>query len=276
MPIPIKILQSNGALIPAPFEVESLSMLALNEPEGVYTVARTYNRMKSVLLDAHLERLEESARLEHIPVVFHKEQLRAGLAKLIEDGGFPESRFRITIPRVTPDQAWMAVEPLEPVPTELKRGGVKVSTCEIIRPNPKAKSNVWASLRHEAIQCFSEHTYEGIILNDQGYLLEGFSSNIYTIHENVLKTANEGILHGIARQILLKIAADILSIRLEPTHKDQLAEISEAFLTSSSRGIIPIVQIDDLEVGNGEPGPNTRKLSEAYDRWVEQHLEPIA
>ena len=276
MPIPIKILQSNGALIPAPFEAESISMLALHEPDGVYTVARTYNKIQTVLLDAHLERLEESARLEQILVVFHKEQLRAGLATLIMDGGFPESRFRITIPRETPDQVWMAAEPLQLVPAELKRGGVKVSTCGIIRPNPKAKSNVWVRLRDEAIQCFSENTYEGIILNDQGYLLEGFSSNFYTIHEDVLRTAHEGILHGIARQIVLKIAPDILPVRLEPTHQDQLTEISEAFLTSSSRGIIPIVQIDDLEVGNGAPGLRTRKLSEAYDRWVEQHVEPIA
>lgn len=276
MPIPIRILQSDGTLEPAPFEAETLSMVASNEPEGVYTVARTFNKTMTVLLDAHLDRLEESAYLEQIPVVFNRAQLRAGLAKLLAHGDFSESRFRITIPRDTPEQVWLAAEPLQHVPTALKEGGVKVSTCEIIRPNPKAKSNAWVGLRDDAIRCLSENTYEGIILNDDGFLMEGFGSNIYTIHENTLMTANEGILHGIARQIVLTIAPDLLPVQLEPIHKDQLSMISEAFLTSSSRGIVPIVEIDDLEVGNGEPGPKTRLLSETYDRWVEENLEPIA
>jgi branched-subunit amino acid aminotransferase/4-amino-4-deoxychorismate lyase len=51
--------------------------------------------------------------------------------------------------------------------------------------------------------------------------------------------------------------------------------IDEAFLSSSSRGIVPIVQIDDVRIGDGMPGRLTAQLSMAYDRWVQANLEPI-
>jgi branched-chain amino acid aminotransferase len=274
--IPVKLLQSDGTLVSAPITANSLREVGSKEPEGVYTVARTFNRTRTVLLEAHLERLEESARLENIPVTLNRAQLRTGLAQMIEESGYAESRFRITIPKEQPDQIWLATEPLQRVPAQLKRRGVMVATCEILRPNPKAKSNVWVGMRDDAIRCMSEHAYEGIILSAEGYLMEGFGSNIYVIHEQVLHTADHGILHGIARRIVLQIAPDFLPVRLKPIHKDQLSDISEAFLTSSSRGIVPVVQIDQIKLGTGGPGEMTRRLSQAYDRWVEEHIQPIA
>ena len=66
MPIPVKILQSDGKCRNAPISAESLNDVAIKEPEGIYTVARTFQRTKAVLFDAHIERLVESARLEQI------------------------------------------------------------------------------------------------------------------------------------------------------------------------------------------------------------------
>jgi branched-subunit amino acid aminotransferase/4-amino-4-deoxychorismate lyase len=54
-----------------------------------------------------------------------------------------------------------------------------------------------------------------------------------------------------------------------------LARLSEAFITSSSRGIVPVVEIDGITIGAGVPGAYTRKLGEVYQAWVAQHLEPL-
>jgi branched-chain amino acid aminotransferase len=276
MSIPIKLLLPDGQIGEAPISADSLNEVALKEPEGIYTVARTFQRTKAVLFDAHLDRLEESARLEQINLALNRNLLREALARLIEKSGYSESRFRITIPKVQPDQIWLAAEPLQMVPPEFKQQGVIAATCKITRPNPKAKSNAWVNLRDEAVKGITKQAYEGIILNEDGYLMEGFSSNFYAILGSELHTADHDILHGIARRVVLAVAPNIIPIEFHPIHIDQLPQIEEAFLTSSSRGIVPIVQIDELQIADGMPSERTQQLSIAYDRWVDSHVEPIA
>jgi branched-subunit amino acid aminotransferase/4-amino-4-deoxychorismate lyase len=84
----------------------------------------------------------------------------------------------------------------------------------------------------------------------------------------------EGILPGITRRIVLRLARQK---GLEILYRRPcLGEnFEEAFLTSSSRGVVPVVAIDGQRVGKGEPGPHTRALGEAYDRYVASHAEMI-
>ena len=275
MPIPVKILQSDGELRNAPISADSLNDVAIKEPEGIYTVARTFHRIKAFLFDAHIERLLESARLEQIDLALDRGELRRALFQLIEESGIDESRFRITIPKDQPDLIWLAAEPLRLVPPGFKKQGVRLATCEVTRPNPKAKSNAWVNLRNEASKGIPEHFYEGIILSEKGHLKEGFSSNTYVIIGGRLYTEDQDILHGIARRVVLTVAPEITPLHFEPIHVDQLSQIEEAFLTSSSRGIVPIIQINEQPIAAGRPGPLTQQLSTAYDAWVEEHLELI-
>ena len=67
----------------------------------------------------------------------------------------------------------------------------------------------------------------------------------------------------------------VLPVVLNPIHVDDLPKISEAMLTSSSRGTVPIVQIRGVVIGDGPPGPVARALRTAYDAQVEQELEPL-
>src|SRR5947207_8201223 len=95
--IPISILTPQG-VISAPYVADSLADAALKEPQGVYTVARTYERNKALLLNDHLDRLERSALLEGISVTLDRPALRAALHDLIDQSGIADSRCRITIP----------------------------------------------------------------------------------------------------------------------------------------------------------------------------------
>jgi branched-chain amino acid aminotransferase len=276
MPIPVKMLLPNGKLEPAPISAGSINDAGIMEPEGIYTVARTFQQTKTVLFDAHLDRLEQSARLEGIALDLNRSWLRQGLAHFLDESGFQESRFRITIPKDNPGTIWLAAEPLKPVPPELRQKGVMVATCAVTRPNPGAKSNTWVGLRNQAIKRISDQAYEGIILSQEGWLMEGFGSNFYAILEGKLFTADQNILHGIARRIVMEIAPGFIEIQLSPIHQDQLPLLAEAFLTSSSRGIVPITQVDQTIIADGFPGDLTRTLSAAYDQWVDENMQPIA
>lgn len=267
------ILTPTG-LHPRQTEATSLKALTAEEPEGVYTVSRTYPEAKALLLDAHLDRLEESARLEAINLMLDRPKLRAALRDLIPDKA-QSYRFRITVPQARPDTLYLALETLTPVPDEIRQMGAKTQTVSTTRQNPLAKSTAWMSQRGIAGKHLADTTYEGLLVDDNGYMLEGMSSNFYAIKGGTLYTAGEGILKGIARRALLESVGELCAVELTPINISDLETIDEAFLTSSSRGVVPIVQIDEQIIGDGQPGQKTRQLAARYDAWTEAHLEPI-
>jgi branched-chain amino acid aminotransferase len=64
-------------------------------------------------------------------------------------------------------------------------------------------------------------------------------------------------------------------VRYSPLKLDQLPAVKEAFITSSSRGVVPVVQIDDIRVGQGKTGRITKELMRAYDAYVSKKAELI-
>ena len=117
--------------------------------------------------------------------------------------------------------------------------------------------------------------YETFIVSEDDRILEGLSSNFYAIEDGELRTAGAQILAGIARQVVIETCAAIIPLRLEAPLRANIRRFSETFLTSSSRGIIPVVAIDGIAIGDGAPGKITAQLRSAYERWVAAHLEEI-
>jgi branched-chain amino acid aminotransferase len=161
------------------------------------------------------------------------------------------------------------------VTREMRTEGITAATLHLARINPRSKSNEWVKVRAEARKRMPTDVYEGIIVSADGELTEGLSSNFYGIIDGCLRTANDLILHGVARRILLAVAPESIQVDLRPIRLDQIRGLEEAFITSSSRGVLPIVKIDDGLIQDGVPGPKTLALSSKYQTWVEAHLEPI-
>lgn len=254
----------------------SLSELALSEPEGVYTVLRTFKGNQVVLLDRHLDRLEESARLEGHSIHLDRGALRRGMGELIRQTGYSESRLRITVPYDSGCALYISLEPLDGTSPAARQAGVAVSTLDFVRSNPRAKSNAFLSARQKAREALPGGSYEGIILGHSSELLEGLSSNFYALQAGELRTAEDGVLHGISRFIVLQVArGEGLEVDLRPARRSDISKLSEAFLSSSSRGVLPIVQIDNQPIGDHRPGDTTLRLMNAYDAWVSAHLEPL-
>lgn len=273
-PTTIGILTPNG-LQAVPYSADTLNAAAPFEPDGIYTIASTFNCDHVLLLDAHLDRMEESARLEGIALHLDRVALRAALRTLIERSGYPNSRFRITVSRQDPTHIIVSLEPFAGVPDTVRQGGVHVATIPITRRNPRAKTNDWMKRRAEAKAAIPD-AYEGIILNEAGQLLEGMGSNFYAIRGGVLYTAGDDlVLSGISRKIVQQVAPAIVQVVYQPIALSDVNTLAEAFLTSSSRGVVPIVQIDDILLGDGQVGPLTQQIQAAYDAWVTDHLEPI-
>jgi len=273
--IPIGMVKA-GNVETVPYTAASLADAALKEPQGVYTAGRTYQHDKVLLFDEHLDRLERSARLEGINVTVDRPAVRSALKQLVDQSGYDDARFRITLPREAPDQPIITLEPFIPVSTEIIQNGARVVTVHLSRHNPVAKTTEWMTRRRAATDSFPPDIYEGILVAEDGSLLEGTNSNFYGIRGGTLYTAdNNRVLPGIARRILLTVAPDVLPVQMTAITVDEIGSLDEAFLTSASRGVIPIVEIDGKLVGNGKPGPSTLRLRDQYEAWANAQLKPL-
>lgn len=273
----VRTLTSNG-LIEGPYDVDSIAEAAHMEPEGIYDVTRTYPHGFVLSLDTNFDRMERSAQLAGIVIKMDRSQVREAIRGLLSESGFDTARLRLTVPRHHPDRMIIILEPLSNFIADIDRlrsTGVSVATYRIDRHHPLAKTTAWVKQRNMARERLPDDIDEGIILNDEGFLLEGFSSNFYAVMGGALWTAGSGVLPGLAREVVLRVAPERLPIHLNPVSIHDLDQLEEAMLTSSSRGVIPITRIDNTQIRDGKPGVITMDLIEAYDAWVYDHLEEI-
>lgn len=276
MPALIRVLSPAG-LQEAPYQAESLNEAAQHEPEeGVYTVANTFESTKTLKLGSHWDRLEQSARLAGITLHLDRPHIQTALRQMIVSSSYGDVRFRVTVPRVQPDHLLLTIEPFKPLAPEIFKNGVKgITAPNSARENPAAKTTGWMHARQSYTQAMPEGIYETFLCDETGHVLEGLNSNFYAVLAGELRTAKEGVLLGISRQIVMEVAPPILAVNETSIHTVEIKQVSEAFLTSSSRGIVPVVEIDGITLGAGVPGPMTIKLRESYQAWVNEHLEEL-
>jgi len=273
-PIPTYRLTPQG-LTPAPYVAHSLAEAVAYEPPGVYTVARTFHGDRALRLDAHLDRLEESARLVGIPLVLDRARLRGALRELLHRAGFPDAKFRITAPRAEPETLVLSLEPFQPVPPAVMEQGARVITLPLRRANPVAKTTEWMTARKPAFDHLPPGVYEAVLVTPEGRLLEGLSSNFYGVLDGALRTAESEVLNGITRAAILRLAPEVLPVRVEALRREDVPRLEEALLTSAGRGVVPITQIDDCAIGGGVVGPRVGAIQARYDAWTEEQAEAI-
>jgi branched-chain amino acid aminotransferase len=250
-------------------EPQTLNQASQKLPHGVYTTFRTYERRQVQGLQEHFQRLEDSARLSGTRFSFDRESARDGLRRCVTEFPEPVARIRLTLDLdAEPGTLYVCLGTLR-IPTSLEyEQGVSAALCHLHRKNPKAKQTAFIPTQEKALHSLPDRAYEGLITDDGGRILEGLSSNFFAVKQSSLYTAETGVLAGIARGMVLHVAHQAgIRTRLEPVHVDELKHLDEAFITSSSRGVLPLRKIAEIQVGSGSPGPLTRRLTQLY--WVE-------
>ena len=267
-------LSPNGALEISLPDASNLDAITRQLPQGFYTTFRTYDSGKRVLgLRAHLQRLYQPAATQKMNPSVPANKLRQNLAQILQD--YPaEARVRLMM--AANGQFYLAIEPLKPLPPEIYSRGVKVITTDVERQNPRLKSTAFISASQNARDKIAgSETFEALLVRN-GTILEGMTSNFFYVKEGKLGTARRDVLLGVTRRSVLRVAwGSGVEIGYRPLKQSQVPGLTEAFLTSSSRGIVPIVQIDAVTVGEGDPGPITKRLMKAYDEYVSNATEKI-
>ncbi|MCY3864060.1 MAG: aminotransferase class IV [Chloroflexi bacterium] len=275
MPATVKRLTKQG-LASVAFSAGSLLDAAKHEPRaGVYTVGKTYQRTKSLLFGEHLSRLQESARQQGFALDCDPTRLRAALRQMILESDYGDVRFRISATAEPADETRLSIEPFQPPSAQLIERGARCITSAEVRHNPASKSSEWMHRRRALEAAQATGIYETFLVDAQGKLLEGASSNVYVILDGALRTASAGVLAGISRMIVLAVCESIVPLDPVAPNIADIDRFSEVFLSSSSRGILPVVELDGMPIGNGRVGAATLALRAAYQRWVDDHLEEL-
>ena len=258
-------------------EILTLDQASNALPAGAYTTFRTYQRNKALFLEEHFQRLEASAALAGQAIRLDIPALRRHIRTALEKFSAPEARVRLTIPLDSfLKRMYIFVSALSvPTPAQRERG-VTVITADFQRELPAAKLSNFIQSSQPLRDRLKEGYEEILMVDDHNNILEGLTSNFYAVTNGVILTAGSGVLSGITRQIVLQIAAEEgYSIELVSPKLADFANFSETFITSSSRGVLPVTEINCHAVGSGQPGQITRSLMELYERRVAAEIEPI-
>jgi branched-chain amino acid aminotransferase len=278
----------NGRITPERDAVISVFDHGFLYGEGVYETMRTYHR-RPFLYDRHMRRLRRSARMIELPVPFTDEALAAqirdtqALAKI--DG---EVYIRVLLtrgvgdltydPKATPNPSVVIiVKPQVDPPVEAYDKGVKVVIVDVVRNhpdtvNPMIKSNNLMNSALAAQEAIKQSAFEGVMRNYRGELTECTTANLFIVRNKTALTPplEAGLLPGITRELLFDIGKDIgIEVREQVMRDDDLFGADEAFLTSTTRELVPITMVNDRTIGRGVPGPITLKLLEAFRRRAE-------
>lgn len=271
----------NGKFMPLEEATVSVEDRGFQFGDGIYEVIRTYHG-HPFQLDAHLARLERSAKAIELSLPWTIQQWATYIRDGIKRSGYPESKVYLQLTRgpaprdhVFPASAKptsvMTVREMKPVDPALQAAGVAVMTmddwrwgrCDIKSVN--LLPNVMA--RQKAKQAGA---FEAVFIRN-GQVTEGAVSNVMVVKAGRVLTAPEGefILSGVTRTLVLELARkEGLLVEERFVSVDELLRADEIFLTGTTVEVLPVIRVDGTPIGSGKPGPVTQKLLAAFRRFV--------
>lgn len=266
----------NGQFYSQDKTVINVKDLSILRGYGVFDFLRTYQQKPFHLTD-HLDRLFRSAKLIDLEIPWSKKQILDWIFQTLQKNNFPESSIRIvvtggatvdTMTAVDKPTILIMVEPATVYPKEIYEKGVKLKTFPIKRTWAQAKTinYIPAIMIHK--KAVKLGFYDGIYLDEKNNILEDANANLFFIINNNLVTPKDEILFGITRKVLLNLLKKEFIIVERAVNLRELPQISECFLTVSSKEIVPVIQIDEAIIGNGKVGEKTKRIMQIFHNYT--------
>jgi len=252
--------------------------------DSVYDVVRTRHEAP-FLLDEHLGRLRRSAAEIQLGLPYTDEELRSEVCRALALAGNGESYVRIIITRGVGELELhpgscerptliLIARPLVALPESLYQRGIRLAVVGRRRNdpqslNPNAKTGNYLNNVLAAVEARRRGADDAIMLNAAGHLTEGTTSNLFFVQAGVVHTPalKAGILEGITRaQVIRMLGAEGIECREGFYTPKDLRAAEEVFITSTTRDVVPVYEVDEEVVGEGEAGPVARLLHARFAR----------
>jgi branched-chain amino acid aminotransferase len=266
----------NGEYLPLDQASLPLNDLGIVRGYGIFDYLRTYNKVPFRLRE-HVQRLQKSAELIGLSLPWSTEEIEGITQETLRRNNLPEASIRLVVTGgssadfITPPEQpslVVIVTPVAQYPVEYYEKGVKVVTVPIERFIPQAKTLNYISAIMALQQAKRANAIDALYVNQQSHVLEGTTTNFFVFRDFQLITPKENILNGITRNVVLELAQNRFEIVEQPIYYSDMNSYNEAFITSSTKEIMPVVQIDDLQISNGKPGEKTQLLMHLFNNYT--------
>lgn len=246
---------------------------------GVFDFLRTYNG-HPFHLTAHVERLRNSAALIGLDCPWSTQFLSEVVHKTLQENGYPDANIRLLVTggdsddNISPGQhprLLVMVDPLKNFPESWYRDGVKIITTRLNRFIPGAKSIDYIRAIITLRDAREAGAVESVYVSQNDQVLEGTTSNLFSVRDGAVITPSDDILPGITREVLLDILKAEFTMEVRPLSRQELLDSDEAFLASSTKEVVPVVQVDGQVIGDHRPGPTTRRIMEIFKNYTERY-----
>jgi branched-chain amino acid aminotransferase len=258
----------NNKILPAEKAFLHVSDLSVQRGFGVFDFFKIKDGHPYFLTD-YLDRFYRSAEIMHLPVGLKREEMIYAIRELIKkNASLKESGMKILLTGGYSSDGYtpgrpnliMTQHPLVLPPKEQLETGVKIITHEYVRDIPEVKTinytmGIWL------INRIKEHNAYDVLYKKDGRVSEFPRSNFFVVrNDNVVLTPKDHVLAGITRKNLLEIGHDEFQAQEAEVRFEDVITAKEAFITSTTKRLVPIVNVDGHRIGNGKPGEVTQAL----------------
>ncbi len=268
----------NGKLVERAEAVISVFDHGLLYGDGVFEGIRSYNG-RVFRLHEHIDRLFQSARSIMLEIPMTKRELESAVIHTLQANRIWDAYVRLIVtrgvgdlgldPRKCPKPTIVIItDKIMLYPKEHYEKGIELVTVPTVRNHPEALNPQIKSLNYlnnilAKIEATNSGVDEAILLNAQGYVTECTGENIFYVKDHTVITPPTyvGILKGITRDVVMDLAQKLgAHAREDVFSRHNLYTANEVFLTGTAAEIVPVIKIDNRPIGEGRPGPVTRKL----------------
>jgi branched-subunit amino acid aminotransferase/4-amino-4-deoxychorismate lyase len=247
---------------------------------GVFDVMCTQNG-KPFLLEEHWKRLQNSAKTLSLHVPISGKKYAEIISKLLRLNKFPKANMRTVLSGGMSSNGFsyepgketflILIENFKPLPGAVYSKGAKVATLEYRRDFPQAKvTNYVEAISHQTIK--KKTGALEIIFVNKGKMFEASTSNAFIVKNRKIITPKDGILLGMTRKLILKLAKrNRFKTEEREVSEREFRSADEVFLTATNKDIVPVVKVDGKKIGNGIPGPVTKELMEVFRKFTENY-----
>ena len=282
-----KFVWKNGEIIPWSDATIHMSAHGLHYGTGVFEGIRCYNTVHGPAvyrLDAHLERMFESARMYGLPIPYSQEELSNGTLELVKANGFNDCYLRPiafygsgslgVYPRNCPvDVAILAWPWGAYLGADALEKGIQVTVSRwkkfssLAMPATAKACGQYLNSMLAVKDAVRRGFDEALLVDEEGIIAEGSGENFFMVRDGSVLTNDERdhVLMGITRDSVITLARDLgYKVYVGEMRLEELEVADEAFFTGTAAEVTPIAALDRRPIGNGKPGPITLELQRAY------------
>jgi len=250
--------------------------------DGIFEGIRAYHG-KVFKLKEHIKRLYDSAKAINMTIGISPQEMENLVIETVRRNELHDSYIRLVVSRGVGDlgldpnkcpktSIFCIADQIKLFSQTMYEEGIEVRTVATRRNsldalNPRIKSLNYLNNIFAKIEANQAGVMEAVMLNQDGYVAEGTGDNIFIVRNNVVITPpiSAGVLEGITRNAVLEIARELgYETREELFTLFDLHVADEVFLTGTAAELIPVIKVDQRQIGNGNPGPVFKELLSAF------------